>query len=229
MCTGSLAGAPDGSTVVATLAQTARPRYHVAACSDLFHQRAPYMNRDLGTGSHATRFISLAAVGNAAKAKWAHALQLAPCGRMPAADLTAKPADATASPYSLGAAAKRAVRVPLEVLARHMNPCQAASTRCNTLNACQVLCATWRPCELTTPAPKHRMCELSPTACRRHSLKMARAGGGARARQRGLSGRQWRWTQARASSCATCRSRRRKTIWTLSSARLGMWCALCGG
>lgn len=95
--------------MVAVLAQKARPRYHIAAAPQLFHQRAPYMNQDLGTGSHATRFISLASVGNAAKAKWAHALQLTPCERMSAAELTAKPADATASPYT-APAAKRPVR-----------------------------------------------------------------------------------------------------------------------
>ena len=65
------------------------------------------MNRDLGMGAHATRFISLAAVGNAAKSKWVHALGLEPAANMNQEELLAKPEGATASPYVLATGSKR--------------------------------------------------------------------------------------------------------------------------
>ena len=39
-----------GSSVVSTLALSARPRYHVAACKGTFFARVPYLNKDLGAG-----------------------------------------------------------------------------------------------------------------------------------------------------------------------------------
>jgi hypothetical protein len=106
-----VAGCPAGSAAVAEVVQACRPRYHIAASPDLFHQRPPYMNRDLGVGAHATRFISLAAVGNAAKAKWVHALGLEPAAKMSQEELGTKPEGATASPYMLASGTKRQVRV----------------------------------------------------------------------------------------------------------------------
>ena len=95
---------------MADVAQACRARYHIAASPGLYYQRAPYMNLDLGAGAHATRFISLAEVGNAAKAKWVHALQLEPASKMGQAELAVKPEGATQSPYMLATGTKRAVR-----------------------------------------------------------------------------------------------------------------------
>lgn len=98
---------------VADVAQACRPRYHIAASPDIFYQRPPYTNRDLGAGAVCTRFISLAGVGNAGKAKWVHALGLAPAAAMAAAELNAQPDGCTASPYMLASGTKRPVRWPL--------------------------------------------------------------------------------------------------------------------
>lgn len=68
------------------------------------------MNTDRGAGSHATRFISLGAVGNSAKAKWVHALALEPAGTMSAADISAVPPQSTRSPYLAPAGQKRKVK-----------------------------------------------------------------------------------------------------------------------
>lgn len=102
-------GCPDGSVAVAEVAQACRPRYHIATCLDLFYQRPSYMNRDLGAGSHATRFISLASVGNASKARWVHALGLEPAANMSTEDLCAKPEGSTESPYMIACGSKRQV------------------------------------------------------------------------------------------------------------------------
>lgn len=82
---------PGGSAVVAQLAETCRPRYHIAAGKDVFFARLPYANRDLGAGPLATRFIGLAAVGNAKKEKFLHALQVTPAAQMDAVQLVTLP------------------------------------------------------------------------------------------------------------------------------------------
>ena len=48
--------------MAAELALAVRPRYHVAGGKQVFYARSPYLNSDLGAGSHVTRFISLAEV-----------------------------------------------------------------------------------------------------------------------------------------------------------------------
>lgn len=97
--------------MVAKVAQAARPRYHISTEPELFYQREPYMNPDRGAGSHATRFISLGGVGNAAKAKWVHALALEPAATMAAADINAVPDQSTRSPYLIPRGQKRKVRI----------------------------------------------------------------------------------------------------------------------
>ena len=66
-------------------------RYHVAGGKGVFYARAPYMNKDLGAGAHATRFIGLAPVGNPAKQKFLHALALVPAVDMDQQALTVRP------------------------------------------------------------------------------------------------------------------------------------------
>ena len=81
------------------LADLTRPRYHICSGEGVFYARAPYQNPDRGVGSHVTRFISLAPVGNAAKEKSLHALKLVPMALMELDVLMAKPADTTPFPY----------------------------------------------------------------------------------------------------------------------------------
>lgn len=80
-----------GSGPVAEVAALARPRYHFAGSKNTFYARPPYTNPDLGAGSHVTRFIGLAGVGNMAKQKWLHALGLIPAAHMDVAALQQKP------------------------------------------------------------------------------------------------------------------------------------------
>lgn len=95
-------GTPAGRQDCAEIAMAARPRYHVSSSPSLFYQRAPYVNPDVGAGKPITRFISCAAVGNASKAKWLHALGLKPVAQMTEEELQAQPADCTTSPYLSG-------------------------------------------------------------------------------------------------------------------------------
>lgn len=53
------------------------------------------------TGSHVTRFIALAGVGNTGKQKSLHALGLQPAALMAAAELQQTPAGTTPCPYTL--------------------------------------------------------------------------------------------------------------------------------
>ena len=95
-----LAGdAPEGLEEVTAVVQAARPRYHFTCSESVFFQREPYMNSDRGAGAHATRLISLGAVGNGSKAKWMHALALDPVEGMSVKDLCSKPPQSTECPY----------------------------------------------------------------------------------------------------------------------------------
>ena len=80
-----------GSSHIAELAALARPRYHFAGSKNTFYARPPYLNADLGAGSHVTRFIGLACVGNVAKQKSLHALGLTPAAQMDLEALQQKP------------------------------------------------------------------------------------------------------------------------------------------
>ena len=51
-----------------TLSSCLRCRYHFSGGKGVFWARPPYMNKDLGAGPHATRFVGLAAVGDG----WVH-------------------------------------------------------------------------------------------------------------------------------------------------------------
>lgn len=106
---------------MAQVAQAARPRYHFATAAEIYYQREPYMNTDRGVGSHATRFVSLGAVGNPAKAKWLHALALEPASRMSAADISAVPEHSTKSPYLFSVGQKRKVGLVLLVECQNLH------------------------------------------------------------------------------------------------------------
>jgi len=107
---------PDMDTLccsphAAELAVLARPRYHFttatsssSSCSNsdkgVFYARQPYLNKNLGAGSHVTRLIALGDVGNKNKQKWLHALALTPANEMSAEVLHAVPAGTTPCPYT---------------------------------------------------------------------------------------------------------------------------------
>ena len=92
----------SGSSDVKKLAMLLRPRYHFSAVEGQFYARAPYSNPDLGTGSHATRFIGLGDVGNESNSKYLHALGLKPATTMSRDVFLTKPANITAFPYDGG-------------------------------------------------------------------------------------------------------------------------------
>lgn len=102
----------NASRDVAEIANAICPRYHVVPSSlsspsenaasdeqnDQFFEREPYRNV---SAKHATRFISLASVGNAKKQKWLHALGIEPGGTMNPIKLCQMPPDSTPSPYAM--------------------------------------------------------------------------------------------------------------------------------
>ena len=99
----------NASRDVAEIANVICPRYHVVASLlspesegeqniDQFFEREPYRNV---SAKHATRFISLASVGNSKKQKWLHALGIEPGGTMNPIKLCQMPPDSTPSPYAM--------------------------------------------------------------------------------------------------------------------------------
>ncbi|KAI7724500.1 hypothetical protein M8C21_028981, partial [Ambrosia artemisiifolia] len=63
----------------------------------VFYAREPYMNPD---AAHVTRFIGLAAVGNASKQKFIHAISPTPASTMSSTELSTKPPNTTSSTYT---------------------------------------------------------------------------------------------------------------------------------
>ncbi|KAF9144130.1 hypothetical protein BGX30_013668 [Mortierella sp. GBA39] len=61
---------------VANVVSALQPRYHFAASSGKFWERAPYKN--VNGAEHATRFIALGDVGNKNKQRWFYAFNLVP-------------------------------------------------------------------------------------------------------------------------------------------------------
>ena len=68
----------------------------------MLHNTTPFP-----AGAHVTRFVGLASLGNAAKAKALHALALVPAADMDLATLHQKPDGTTPSPYHIASNAKR--------------------------------------------------------------------------------------------------------------------------
>ncbi|KAK1408548.1 hypothetical protein QVD17_40416 [Tagetes erecta] len=82
---------------ISELVAEIKPRYHVAGGKGYFYAREPYMNVD---AAHVTRFIGLAAVGNASKQKFIHAISPTPASTMSSTELSTKPPNSTLSPYT---------------------------------------------------------------------------------------------------------------------------------
>ncbi|KAI5067227.1 hypothetical protein GOP47_0017755 [Adiantum capillus-veneris] len=86
-----------GSSIVGELVAELKPRYHIAGTEGFFYARDPYCNEN---ALHVTRFVGLAAVGNAKKQKFLHALSLTPSASMAVNELTQQPLNTTKSPYA---------------------------------------------------------------------------------------------------------------------------------
>ncbi|RZF32947.1 hypothetical protein LSTR_LSTR000817 [Laodelphax striatellus] len=69
---------PAGSSLLSWLAVQIKPRYHICGLEGIYYERHPYKNLDSGHGIHLTRFVALAAVGNADKQKYMLALSVMP-------------------------------------------------------------------------------------------------------------------------------------------------------
>lgn len=99
------APATPASGLLAWLAFEIRPRYHfcpsASATGGGYVERLPYRNAagPNSTLEVATRFLALAAVGNAAKEKYVYALSVTPVDRMRMLDLIQKTTNETPCPY----------------------------------------------------------------------------------------------------------------------------------
>lgn len=90
------------SELLSWLATEIKPRYHIAGLEGQYYERPPYrVICNHGERSEvATRFISLARVGNPEKQKWLYALSLTPVERMRITDLAQQTIDETYCPYT---------------------------------------------------------------------------------------------------------------------------------
>ncbi|GMH33389.1 hypothetical protein BSKO_01223 [Bryopsis sp. KO-2023] len=97
---GAAEGLPEinGSGPISEVAAMVRPRYHIASDAPVHFPRPPYVNPDLGAGSHVTRFISLSPLG-IPKQKPLIALQLTSAADMDPQMLHMLPPDSTDFPY----------------------------------------------------------------------------------------------------------------------------------
>ncbi|KAG8438866.1 hypothetical protein GDO86_005164 [Hymenochirus boettgeri] len=90
-----------GSSLIANLAFSLRPRYHFAALEGENYERLPYRNHLVlqENAQHVSRFISLASVGNLDKKKYIYAFNIVPMSLMEVAELVKQPLDVTECPY----------------------------------------------------------------------------------------------------------------------------------
>lgn len=88
--------------MISWLATEIKPRYHVAGLEGVHYERSPYriINKQGEKSEVATRFISLARVGNPSKQKWIYAINLMPVDRMKVTELLQQTTDETSCPYS---------------------------------------------------------------------------------------------------------------------------------
>nr|XP_043616736.1 zinc finger CCCH domain-containing protein 64 [Erigeron canadensis] len=88
---------PGGDATISELVAEIKPRYHVTGTKGVYYAREPYLNVD---AVHITRFIGLAAVGNASKQKFIHAISPTPASTMSSNEISTKPPNTTLSPYT---------------------------------------------------------------------------------------------------------------------------------
>ncbi|KAM0026666.1 putative transcription factor C3H family [Helianthus debilis subsp. tardiflorus] len=92
-----LSDSSGSDPIISELVAEIKPRYHVAGAKGVFYAREPYVNVD---AAHVTRFIGLAAVGNASKQKFIHAISPTPASTMSSTEISTKPPNTTLSPYT---------------------------------------------------------------------------------------------------------------------------------
>lgn len=91
----------NGSKLLSWLASEIKPRYHFSGYNGVFYERLPYRN-SAGPNTQlelATRFISLAVVGNPDKSKYIYALHIASLDKMRLLELIQKTTTETPCPY----------------------------------------------------------------------------------------------------------------------------------
>lgn len=90
-----------GSHLVSQLALLLKPRYHFSGSDNISYERQPYRNHAIlsNTPEQATRFVALAAVGNAEKKKFIYAFHINPMKTIDGSELTKQPNDVTEAPY----------------------------------------------------------------------------------------------------------------------------------
>uniref|UniRef100_A0A914WE37 CWF19-like protein 1 n=1 Tax=Plectus sambesii TaxID=2011161 RepID=A0A914WE37_9BILA len=93
-------GDVKSSELISKVAAGLKPRYHFAAIGP-HYERAPYRNHRVlqEAAQHTTRFIGLASVGNAEKAKWLYAFNVTPMRQLSRSELTEQPPNASEFPY----------------------------------------------------------------------------------------------------------------------------------
>lgn len=89
------------SKLLSWLSSEIKPRYHFCGLNDSYYEPPPYRNvaRINSQLELATRFITLASVGNASKNKWIYALNLTPVDKMRLSDLIQKTTNEVPCPY----------------------------------------------------------------------------------------------------------------------------------
>lgn len=90
------------SELLSWLSIELKPRYHIAGLEGQYYERPPFrtVHKNGEKSEVATRFISLARVGNPEKQKWIYALSLTPVDRMRITDLVQPTTDETNCPFS---------------------------------------------------------------------------------------------------------------------------------
>lgn len=91
----------NGSSLLSYLAMELKPRYHFSGLEGVHYGRPPYRiyNNHGEKSEVATRFISLARVGNPEKQKWLYAASLTPVDKTKLSDLLQPTTDETQCPY----------------------------------------------------------------------------------------------------------------------------------
>ncbi|XP_070532625.1 CWF19-like protein 1 [Ptychodera flava] len=91
-----------GSSLLAKLAVSLKPRYHFAGLHQTYYERLPYRNHRVlaEAATHVTRFIGLANVGNEDKKKYLYAFNIIPIHEISNDELVKQPEDVTESPFT---------------------------------------------------------------------------------------------------------------------------------
>ncbi|XP_055677483.1 CWF19-like protein 1 homolog [Lutzomyia longipalpis] len=91
----------ESSKLLSLLTMDIRPRYHFCGMEDVYCEKPPFRNPSDNNSQLdlATRFISLASVGNTKKQKYIYALSIMPVDKMRLTDLIQRTVDEIECPY----------------------------------------------------------------------------------------------------------------------------------